>query len=64
MLELNLEKKIGLLWVRNWMILKWALLCHNEQISGNSPNKSLPKWGVYRCPSMSEVKQSETMAQG
>ena len=22
------------------------------------------KWGVYRCPSLSEVKRSETVAQG
>ena len=28
------------------------------------PSSRLSKWGVYRCPSLSEVKHSETVAQG
>ena len=34
-----------------------------EQIIRDSPTANLSKWGVYRCPSLSEVKRSETVAQ-
>ena len=36
----------------------------SEQTSRDSPTKSLSKWGVYRCPSLSVVKCNETVAQG
>ena len=67
MLRLKLEKKVGDFGLALGLELGDFEMgfavpqpTHLWQVS----NKSLPKWGVYRCPFLSEVKRSETVAQG
>ena len=55
-----------------WLVLNWFwvgfgtrfTVPSSEQVSKNSPTKSPSIWGVYRYPSLNEVKRSETVAQG
>ena len=49
---------LGLAWVRRW----GPLCCDPSKLLRKKSFDWVSDWGVYRCPSLSEVKRSETVA--